>query len=324
MPDTTLYRLLTRPAADAAAAAGRLDPVPGLDVGFIHLSTLPQARGTAAAYFSSCGDLCMLPISASALAAAGLELRYEEAAPPAGAAQRAGEFPHVFGGSIPWSCLAAPPIDLPLVDGKHAFPGDGMNRTLTGPDQQHSRNHLEKLLPSIGQICRSPFVVRVLDQPPSGAAGGDVKLVHWIRHGQGFHNLLSDLYKEHGIQGKPYLRPELHDPPLTAVGREQAVALRSTTQSLSPSLVVVSPLARATKTALLAFDHLVGRVPFLAHESCREISGVNACDGRRSVTEARRDGPRDCPRCAPRRRGATRWSLEVVRVVARACQCGER
>merc|ERR1719433_2443785 len=89
----------------------------------------------------------------------------------------------------------------------------------------------------------------------------------------------------------PYARPELHDPPLTSVGRDQAAALCPEARTLSPTLVVVSPLARATKTALIAFDHLVGSVPFVAHEFCREISGVNVCDSRRSVTEAKKDFP---------------------------------
>ena len=102
---------------------------------------------------------------------------------------------------------------------------------------------------------------------------------------------MADIYREHGIEGKPYARSELLDPPLTSVGREQAAALCAEARTLSPTLVVVSPLARATKTALLAFDHLVGRVPFVAHELCREISGVNSCDARRSASEAKKELP---------------------------------
>jgi len=164
-----------------------------------------------------------------------------------------------------------------------------MNRTLTASDKYHAQRHLEAARPFIGKICREPFVVRASRVRPCADTGA--KLVHWIRHGQAFHNLMSDIFREHGIEGTPYVRPEVLDPPLTAIGRDQAAALCPETQTLSPMLIVVSPLARATKTALISFDHLVGKVPVVAHELCREISGVNCCDSRRSVTEAKKDFP---------------------------------
>ena len=40
-----------------------------------------------------------------------------------GASNRHGEFPHAYGGPIPFACLAAPPVLLTLdADGKHVFP----------------------------------------------------------------------------------------------------------------------------------------------------------------------------------------------------------
>eukprot|EP00927_Polykrikos_kofoidii_P079062 TRINITY_DN75852_c0_g1_i1.p1 TRINITY_DN75852_c0_g1~~TRINITY_DN75852_c0_g1_i1.p1 ORF type:complete len:261 (-),score=46.01 TRINITY_DN75852_c0_g1_i1:309-1091(-) len=164
-----------------------------------------------------------------------------------------------------------------------------MNKALTESDKHHARAHLQAAGPFIDKICREPFLVRASREKPPEVS--NAKLVHWIRHGQGFHNLMSDMYREHSIEGHAYARLELHDPPLTAIGRDQAAALCSEAQTLSPALVVVSPLARATKTALIAFDHLVGKVPFVAHELCREISGINCCDSRRSVTEAKKDFP---------------------------------
>ena len=57
---------------------------------------------------------CVLPNPTSSL-------RWECAAPPGGGAsgaspptRRAGEFPHAYGGAIPFTCLAYEPIPLPL------------------------------------------------------------------------------------------------------------------------------------------------------------------------------------------------------------------
>eukprot|EP01047_Picozoa_sp_COSAG01_P079269 COSAG01_NODE_14968_length_1390_cov_2.336174_2_plen_221_part_00 len=127
-------------------------------------------------------------------------------------------------------------------------------------------------------------------------AGAETKVVHLIRHGQGFHNLLADIYRTHGVsfdssgmdttENNPYRRPELVDPPLTAIGRRQASALAPRTRSLAPELVVVSPMVRATQTALRALPHLAARlgqpgaVPFVAHGDAREPGGVHTCDKR--------------------------------------------
>lgn len=131
------------------------------------------------------------------------------------------------------------------------------------------------------------------------------KRIHFVRHGQGFHNLLADLYREMGKKfdsesgeggaDNPYCHPAVVDPPLTAIGRQQAAAAQGVAQAAAVELVVVSPLQRATQTALIAFQHLVEgsstTVPFVAHEGCREISGVHVCDRRRSVSELQKDFP---------------------------------
>uniref|UniRef100_A0A061R0P8 Phosphoglycerate mutase-like protein n=1 Tax=Tetraselmis sp. GSL018 TaxID=582737 RepID=A0A061R0P8_9CHLO len=137
--------------------------------------------------------------------------------------------------------------------------------------------------------------------PPGG------KLLHLIRHGQGFHNLLGELYADFGIDfnatgtdlrpQNPYRRSEVLDPPLTELGREQAKQLRSSTQALSPELIVVSPLCRATQTAVIAFSHLlkpgstVTAVPFLAHEAVREQAGAHYCDACRGLGDMRIEFP---------------------------------
>lgn len=127
----------------------------------------------------------------------------------------------------------------------------------------------------------------------------DGKVIHLIRHGQGFHNLLGDVYRDFGVTvdstGKdsksPYTRPEIVDPPLTAVGREQAKALRAVTKALPIDLVVASPLARATQTASLALAHLKGQVPWIGHPDVVETSGKNTCDKRRDKADIADDFP---------------------------------
>ena len=157
-----------------------------------------------------------------------------------------------------------------------------MNTVLTDSDKAHAQSHLERARPFIGKICRAPFVAHASLQRPSNQP--NAKLVHWIRHGQGFHNLMADFHREHGIEGSPYKHPALHDPPLTALGREQAAALCTHAKMLAPTLVVVSPLARATKTALIAFDHLVGAVPFVADGAAADGAAADgAAGGRRGA-----------------------------------------
>ena len=69
---------------------------------------------------------------------------------------------------------------------------------------------------------------------------------------------------------------------LTPAGEAQARALQPRTQPLSPQLLVVSPLRRATQTGLLAFEAHVqaGRLPVIAHEGCHERGGKHTCDRR--------------------------------------------
>jgi broad specificity phosphatase PhoE len=147
----------------------------------------------------------------------------------------------------------------------------------------------------------------------------NAKVVHLVRHGQGFHNLMADLYHDVGrtwtqfvaSPDNPYTRLELTDSPLTEVGRRQAVALQPRVQRLCevrarPQLVVSSPQTRAVQTALLAFEPLLvesegsgctagahgadeGRVPFVAHEMLREETGVHVCDQRRPASRLCRD-----------------------------------
>lgn len=91
----------------------------------------------------------------------------------------------------------------------------------------------------------------------------------------------------------PYAMPEILDAPLTEKGRQQAIKLQPRVQALEtkPELVVFSPNCRALQTGVLAYQSLIGRVPFLAHEMCREETGVHKCDKRRPVSNQKIEFP---------------------------------
>lgn len=131
------------------------------------------------------------------------------------------------------------------------------------------------------------------------------KIVHFVRHGQGYHNLMKELYSE--ISGKavdstgsveqtpatnPYMRPEIVDSPLTQKGRNEAKETRKVAREVKVDLVMVSPLRRAAETARIAFaDHLGGDVPWLFHEDIREQYGKHTCDKRRDTEDIVIDFP---------------------------------
>eukprot|EP00439_Symbiodinium_sp_Y106_P038950 s1729_g4.t1 len=95
-------------------------------------------------------------------------------------------------------------------------------------------------------------------------------------------------------------RHELLDPSLTALGRGEALAANrdAVQQQLSPRLIVVSPITRATQTAFLAFRHLLmdnglpkRGVRFVAHEGLHERGGGSTCDCRRPRRELQNEFP---------------------------------
>jgi broad specificity phosphatase PhoE len=157
-------------------------------------------------------------------------------------------------------------------------------------------------------ILSRPIRVKVysLDNPaapsPTDADDKNVKIVHFVRHGQGFHNLMADVYRTSGrtwtseVQSdeNPYTMLELVDSPLTEVGRQQAINLQQTAQTMDPptQLVVLSPNCRALHTGCLVWEHLLQTdVPFVVHEMVREVHGVHRCDQRRSVSRQAKEFP---------------------------------
>ncbi|KAK1740234.1 hypothetical protein QTG54_009184 [Skeletonema marinoi] len=107
----------------------------------------------------------------------------------------------------------------------------------------------------------------------------NTKIIHFQRHGQGYHNLICDMWRELGKpidfdsadpNLNPVVRPEFLDPPLTALGMQQCSSQRDLCNSLSPDLVIVSPMLRCIQTAKLSFRDHVSTVPWVSHEGCRE------------------------------------------------------
>eukprot|EP00536_Pseudo-nitzschia_multiseries_P007071 jgi/Psemu1/194548/e_gw1.159.123.1 len=138
------------------------------------------------------------------------------------------------------------------------------------------------------------------------------KTIHLQRHGQGFHNLICDMWREKGFKIdfdsanpdlNPIVREEFLDPPLTETGRRQCKDRRVQCAELSPQLVIVSPLLRCIQTAKLSFaDHLTSTnsvnnpkgadyVPWVSHEGCREDLGLLVGSKRRSVSDIAMDHP---------------------------------
>jgi len=129
----------------------------------------------------------------------------------------------------------------------------------------------------------------------------NTKIVHFQRHGQGYHNLiynilsdanvpLSDVYLN-DVKANPFLRSEIVDSPLTELGRQQCRSQKDLASSLSPEMIIVSPLCRAISTALITFGTFRGRVPFIAHDGCREELGLLKCNQRKILSETLIDYP---------------------------------
>jgi broad specificity phosphatase PhoE len=175
--------------------------------------------------------------------------------------------------------------------------------------KKESAEHMHGMKQAYDELGKRPLLVKAyaLDDPkapsPSLSNGIRTKTVHFVRHGQGFHNLMADLAHAQGKEWEqfkdtpenPYLIPEILDAPLTEKGRQQAYVLQAKINGMElgqkPQLVVFSPNCRALQTGVIVFESLVGKVPFVAHEMAREESGIHVCDKRRPVSRQRTEFP---------------------------------
>jgi len=129
----------------------------------------------------------------------------------------------------------------------------------------------------------------------------NTKIIHFQRHGQGYHNLLGDISREFGRKFdindqnpsiNPFVRPEIQDSPLTQIGRTEATSRQADVSLLKPQVVIVSPLHRAIQTALISFDHhRRNGVQFVAHEGCREQLGLLTCNKAHPISQTKVDFP---------------------------------
>jgi len=139
------------------------------------------------------------------------------------------------------------------------------------------------------------------DENSSSALPSNTKIVHFQRHGQGYHNLIGEIFRESGRsidfderdpKKNPFVRPELVDSPLTAFGLAECATWRGVGASLRPDLIVVSPLQRAIRTATGTFaDHIGTGAKWMAHEGCREDLGLLSCNRMRPASEAAAEFP---------------------------------
>jgi len=167
---------------------------------------------------------------------------------------------------------------------------------------QEQKEHMTQAMQQLhADLTSRDIIVSAHSTPPAHSTTAlCTKTVHFIRHGQGFHNLLADMARESNVTwtqfedspSNPYTKPEVTDAPLTYKGRLQATSLQATTAALPLDLVVVSPHTRATQTGLIACQHLVtSSTPFICVEDTREESGAHHCDKRRPLSELKLDFP---------------------------------
>ena len=110
------------------------------------------------------------------------------------------------------------------------------------------------------------------------------KLVHFVRHAQGHHNVAGEEDKVR------YQSEEFADAAITELGMTQCHELRDRNvnegnEKFKSDLIVVSPLKRTLETATNCFPNLSGKIPWLAHESIREQTGLHPCDRRSKTSE---------------------------------------
>ena len=127
------------------------------------------------------------------------------------------------------------------------------------------------------------------------------KIIHFVRHGEGFHNALA-----RKIGRKAYLDPAVFDPELTDVGIQQAKDLQDEVLNLylndpnSIDCIVFSPMKRALMTGTIACEKVLlssnnnndNKLPkMVAVECIRERYGVHICDSRRTIDIIQKEYP---------------------------------
>jgi hypothetical protein len=194
--------------------------------------------------------------------------------------------------------------------------------------KKESQEHLHGMAELRSFIKTKPLQIKAysLNDPSAptlhSSNNEKVKIVHFVRHGQGFHNLLADIYTSQGKEwtqyeqndeNNPYVRAELVDAPLTDKGRKQAKALQpqveafgggtngndsgndsgdaNSSEAGALELVALSTCCRALQTGVIAFQSYTNDIPFIAHEMVRETIGVHVCDQRSPISSQKLEFP---------------------------------
>ena len=171
--------------------------------------------------------------------------------------------------------------------------------------KKESAEHMHGMKELYEEMRKQSLIIKAfaLDDPEApDTSNENIKIVHFVRHGQGFHNLMADIASAEGREWEqyslkpenPYIMPEILDAPLTEKGRQQAYILQPVVHGMKdkPELIVLSPNCRALQTGAIVFEELFGTsTKFLAHENAREETGVHICDKRRPVSRSSKEFP---------------------------------
>ncbi|KAG6623189.1 Phosphoglycerate mutase family [Phytophthora cinnamomi] len=125
--------------------------------------------------------------------------------------------------------------------------------------------------------------------------GVRLKLVVFLRHGEGTHNVAIEKYGSDAWNNYYCMLPEFLDAPLTSRGTQQAneASVRLNTEisrGLQLEHVLISPLERALKTFTIVYQSQTN-ISSKPSELPREILGVDTCDERRNISEKKLQYP---------------------------------
>jgi len=160
----------------------------------------------------------------------------------------------------------------------------------------HQTGEVADLVLQLRAIRRKMPRSRYIFASRTATAGMEVnKTVHFIRHGEGRHNVAQSAWREFKNPGEPYTidndaTGRYEDAVLTPKGESQARELVGNVDAHQPALIVTSPLRRAVQTALLAFPAPRAQ-KVLAVELCHEIGGKHTCDKRLPKSDLARQFP---------------------------------
>lgn len=126
--------------------------------------------------------------------------------------------------------------------------------------------------------------------------GAQLKLVVFLRHGEGIHNAAINKYGSDAWDAYYCKLPEYLDAPLTALGIRQAEKASITLngefdEGLLFDHVLVSPLERALKTFTVAYQNQSASINPTSLELPREVLCVHTCDERRNISEKKLQYP---------------------------------